>query len=202
MRLFYSRFRVLLFSLAFGLASVWMWNAFAIGSGVVVVNLPEARSDTLVQVFGIERRWMPSGGGSGPHGPYVSLRMISENAAAVTFELSNFLGGPAIFVAGGTKGTGNSIPYFLECLPHGSNRAVVIRQPLRFDGSIKRLDDQKSIEITVPKPEGAGKCWLLVPFDRDAATIAANFASPFDPVDLKDFENRVADYVSCAFINE
>lgn len=201
----YSKFRVLLFTLTLGLAGVWLWNGLRIGSEYVHVDLPEVRSDSVIQVFGIERRWFPRSGGSGPSGPNVGLELVGESSKILTFRLYNALHEP-IFLSRLQKkdrATPGSFPYFIECQSTRRAIPIPIKQTPYVHRSIQRLSPYSSIFLTIEKPQFEGTCILLVPYDKSEADAYAVFGTgPFAPKDWIRFGKRVTNYSGMYFISD
>lgn len=64
MKRFYIRFRIMLMTLAFGLASVFMFNGSLKESDEIKVELPKVQSDPVIFITPKKRICMPFGGGS------------------------------------------------------------------------------------------------------------------------------------------
>lgn len=191
----------MLFTVALGLASVWMWNGFQISRENVTVDLPMVQSDQILSVFAIEQRWMPIGGGSGPDGPHIGFYVESENEHAITFQLWNYLKKRPVFLFVRNDGSANSktsVPYFLECLEPGTLRSVTTSES--FEGKILRLSPRQHIEFDVPRPKSKGRCWVRVPIDNDPAEIER--LDSFQPSDWKEFDRTATRYVSAPFYNK
>ncbi len=201
MRKFHSQFRVLLFTLAIGLAAVWMWNGVRAGREYVHVDIPSVQSGELIQVFGVEHRWMPIGGGSAPDSPNVSSD-LEERGNAVVFKLSNYLRDTPIYVASTGKGESLQIPFFLECLSPPGLTPTRYSPAFVFSGQVTKLDERESLEIRIQRPEIKGRCWISVPYSRDTEGVRSLFGSgPFDPIDRMQFDLQTERYASEPFFN-
>jgi hypothetical protein len=203
----YSHFRILLFAVALGLASVWMWRGFAIANEYVSVDLPVVHSEEILQVFPIGRRWMPIEGGSGPDSPHVSLYLKSENDGVRTFRLGNYLDDKPIYVflEHDAKSKLNvSVPYFLECLAPGKTESVAEFRDILSPRRVHRIDPQKYVEFSVHTgPEIKGRCWVSVPYFRDAASAVEQFRSTRPNISNRDdFERQIGFYLSQPFFTE
>lgn len=175
-----------------------MWKGFEVARENIKVDLPSVQSEEVIQVFGIERRWMPMGGGSGPDGPHIDFRIESENERTVTLRMSNYLDKQSVYLfvrrEDSTRSRFSS-PYFLECLTPGSLRSIVTLQS--FGGEVHQLYPGQYIELDVPKPNTKSRCWVSIPVDDDPAEI--DKLNYFQPTDWKDFDQTVRRYMSTAF---
>lgn len=162
MKRFYSQFRILLFTLALGLASVWTWTGFKIGNEHIAIDLPEVRSEDVIEVFGAERRWMPYGGGH----HFVDVRMVDTHegsAGKLTFLLIYQQTNLPYVNVRRTAGT-NTVeiaPFLLECRK-GSLNVVVDRSADNSEGFVAVTQD-RDLTFQVSKPEfSGGVCQLYV----------------------------------------
>ena len=192
----------MLLTAAFGLAAVWIWRGVEAGREYVHVDIPTVNSSEMIEVFGVEHRWMPIGGGSGPSSPNVSSG-LEERGDAVIFTLSNYLDGPSIYVASRGKGKSLQIPFFLECLAPNETVPVRFSPAFEFSGQVTNLGDRQSLEIRVPRPNIQGRCWINVPYSREAESVHSFFeAGVFEPLDRATFDRRVQYYASEPFFNK
>ena len=68
MKRFYSQFRVMLLTFAFGLASVWMIDGLSKGLLEVPTNLPKVKTDNVIVVFPRYTKEMRQAGGGSSGG--------------------------------------------------------------------------------------------------------------------------------------
>ena len=196
LRVTHSPLRVGLYTLTLGLAFVWMHNAFLIGSSVVPVELPEARSADILPVFIERSRFVNRGGGSGPHGPNVSLREVeSRLAAGSSFRLDNYLEEPIFLPRRLIRTSQVLIPYFLQCQDKIGGPIYVVPTAFEFDTSPIELKPRQSLFLTVPFPYSARNCVVIVPYAySEAAATSIAEQNPFKARTEDDFIDRFANW--------
>ena len=176
LKFIYSRIRIGIYTFALGLAAVWMYNGFLIGSEYVHVDLPRAESAEVLQVFPKKPFAGMAWGGSGPHGPHVSLYSIStKDEFQITVVLGNFLEVPIYMPR--RRQSPDSVPYFMECQDAKGSPIYVIPSEFQFTSDVIELQPSKELRIGIPRPESATVCAIAVPFEEDRAA-AFRLADP------------------------
>ncbi len=195
----YSRFRVFLFALAFGLACVWMTRGLLIARNDVEVNLPKVESENVLPVFVAEGRFH-AGGGSGPHGPNASLHLESADDKRIVLRFSNRLDKTIYFPQ---QLNDSGIPYFVECQSAAGGPIIPIRNTFQLDKSVKMLESGSDLLMDIRRPYLRGKCIVGVPFEHseaDAHLLAEN--NPFKVETGNEFYRQTRNWVIEGFYNE
>ena len=198
----YSRARIALYAFAIGLASVWSYNAFLVGSESVNVALPTAGSSNVLAVFVERSRFVNKGGGSGPDHPVVSITQIQTRSSVLSFRFENALNKPVYLPKVESKAL-TRVPYFVECQERENDAIHVVPQDLAFAPNPRKLDSGQSLTLNVNPPVWARACVVIVPYamnESDASDLALQ--NPYISSWEHDFLEKVSGRLYVAAISE
>ncbi len=166
----YRKIRPALFTLALGLASVWLHSGWVISSDHVAIELPKASTEVLLVT--LKNRYSGLGGGSGPHGPSVSLELKRRSSDHLTFRLANLTAKPVYIVhlPSTTGGSVQTVPYFMECWG-GERVGQISVVSTTLDGvfELRKLEPEISLEFTISAPQKFSNCSVYVSYAEDFA---------------------------------
>src|SRR5688572_3055471 len=204
MKRFYSQFRILILTLALGLAGVWMWNGWT-SADFVTVDLPKTQSADVIEVFGAEKRWLELSEGSHYRAGLIMLESsVTSEMEKLTFVLQHYADERPSFVNIRRTTDPNIIdisPYLLECRD-GIRNVILARSADNSHGFISKRQ-VRDLMFQVEKPSVSGVCQIYVGI-ADSSEDAQNmlFLDPRKIEDGRGFWNNVRDFRRLRFINK
>ncbi len=196
----YSRIRIGMYTFALGLAAVWMYDGFLIGSEYVSVELPKSNSDEIFQVV-LRKPFTNLGGGSGPSAPIVFLKQVPrKDPSRLYFALKNPTEKRIYVPRVPTSDRKNNAAHahFLVCQDFRGGPIYVLSSGPEFEQWPSELKPDSETVFSVKRPEQARACILIVPYDfwAGAAQRLANdgFLRNTDLYSFRDYIDHYATY--------
>ena len=205
LRVVYRPYRVGLFALALGLASVSMIRGTTVNPQFVDIQLPIVQSSTVLPVFVETSRFVTKGGGSGPDRPGVTLFQGETRAdSSLSFRLTNYRDEPIYLprLKPQSRISKSAVPYFLECQDERDGPIYIVPSAFEFDRNVVRLDPEDELTLLINPPTSARNCVLLVVFaESESAALVMATQNPFSSMKESSFLDSVSNWHWVAWVS-